>query len=78
MDIKSKLTEFLIDDLSLSTAGSLAGDTDLIKAGLTSLGFVRLVAYVESLREQRIPEEDLAYASFTNIDAILGKYFPAL
>lgn len=77
MDIKSKLAEFLIDDLSISTAGTLAGDTDLMKAGLTSLGFVRLVAYVESLREQRIPEGDLAYEFFTNIDTILGKYFPA-
>ena len=52
------------------SAASLAGDTDLYDAGLTSMAMVKLMLAVEVEFDVSIPDEDLHPDNFRSIAAI--------
>lgn len=70
-DMTSRLVEVVRQVMpEKSSLASLAGDTDLYGAGLTSMAMVKLMLAVEVAFDVSIPDEDLHPDNFRSIEAI--------
>jgi len=69
--IKNSLDKFIQDELLDEPYTDLASESDLLTTNLIdSLGWMRVVEYVESVHGFRIPPEDITIENFINLDTL--------
>jgi len=69
--IKTSLDKFIQDELLDEPHANLASESDLLTTNLIdSLGWMRVVEYVESAHGYRIPPEDITIENFINLDTL--------
>lgn len=69
--IKTSLDQFIQSELLDEPYPELANETDLLTADLIdSLGWMRVVEYVESAHGYRIPPEHVVIENFINLDTL--------
>ena len=69
--VKSRLRQFIQQDLLMGRAPTLADDEELLLSGLVdSLGAVRLITFIETDLGVKIPAEDVIIENFQMIDAM--------
>lgn len=70
--MKSKIAQFIAEDLNGTPDLIVTGDEDLLSAGLVdSMGMMRLIEYVESIANIKVDPQDMTIDNFMTIDAIL-------
>ena len=69
--MKQELRTYIENELrSQGDDLAVADDDDLVIAGLDSIGFVRLVDFIEQLTDVRIPPETVTLENFGTIERI--------
>ncbi len=71
MDYKAELTEFIRKEILSGRNVSLQENQDLLSAGIIdSLGILRLVAFMEKQLGIQVPDEDVVFENFQNIQVM--------
>jgi acyl carrier protein len=70
-NVKSQLRQFILKELLMGRVASLADDDELLLSGLVdSLGAVRLITFIETELNAKIPPEDVIIENFQSVDAM--------
>lgn len=73
MDRKTALSNYIKNEIIRNPKANLGDDEDLFSAGiLDSLAILQLVAFVEDNFKIKIPDEDVVFENFQNINALVG------
>jgi len=73
MDRKTALSNYIKNEIIRNPKANLGDDEDLFSAGiLDSLAILQLVAFVEDNFKIKIPDEDVIFENFQNINALAG------
>jgi len=71
VDYKAELTEFIRKEILSGRNVSLQENQDLLSAGIIdSLGILRLVAFMEKQLGIQVPDEDVVFENFQNIQVM--------
>jgi acyl carrier protein len=70
-----RLVRFIQESSKSTDRALIDADTPIFGEGhLDSLGFMKLLLFVEELRGRPIPEEDLALCSFATVNTMVSAY----
>jgi acyl carrier protein len=73
MDRRKILLDYITNEIMGSPGTNLNGAQDLLTTGiLDSLGILQIVNYIEETLDIAIPEEDVTYENFHNINALVN------
>lgn len=73
MSRKELLMDFVKEDIARGRMPLLMEDDDLFNAGiLDSLGVLQMVAFIENRFEIQVPDEDVVYENFSNIEVLFN------
>ncbi len=72
LEIETLLTQFIKTELCDDSEYQLTADTNLVTEGIVdSIGIAKLIVYIETSFETKIPPKDLIPSNFMNISALV-------
>lgn len=72
LESELRITQFIKSDLCDDSEHPLTSDTNLVTEGIVdSIGIAKLIVYIESSFEKKIPPKDLIPSNFMSIRAIV-------
>lgn len=70
--MKDKIANYIISEVSKEPINQVKGDDDLLSTGLIdSLGMMKLIAFIESEAQIKVPPEDMTVENFMTIDQMM-------
>ena len=75
-DLKQQIWDYVIEVTKETDKTTIRVDTRLFEEGhLDSMGYVKLLAFIEDLRGQPIPDELLNMCNFASIETMMDNLF---